>query len=1191
MAVEEPNQKHYIVDNTYRGETINSDTVIAGVIYAKTGPCEETVVNSESQFCDLFLNSDSISAEDDTTLQHAVKLLQFSPLHVVRATNDKVKEGITNNGGTIFTDSNYSPYKYSKTFKVEDPVAENYGFLGFTTEDGAYVAKFNDEPIKNAEFEKTVKERFPGLDTYSYTNFDAPTGSSFSGIDPVFEQVNATHANGLPNSVGFDFTNANYHVVYTLPGTAFSMYPGTIGKDWDSKWIYEIKKQDISSNVYKVDFKDTTSSEGVITEGVDYVNINGYSFYLGVQTETTEITVPGEGVEININREEDSTVSPNVFGLYVFDELVTNTKYKSPIISQVDSSFSFTLTAGENMTILSNMDDLIDIYVDDTKKEADAGELGNDIYKYTVSATTKNRTIKVVPCCAANTVISDERFFYINFSKNANSWLGVEKKTYSTQGSKLVPVDGVTTTPSGNFNDHNVEIKIPSSVVKANCLNSQKTVTLKIYNGNKEVASATTDVTSGDLQFKNWAGTEIQTVSAILTNNADTAYPYKLNILNFDNAGKFNPTKVDGQVTALPEYYAVIEFYNIEFDANVDNVYDNRTYALYVNATSSRPYEKSTVAVGKVSVPMAVFKMGVALNSFFEGFKDGDVHPFERPAEDSPFYSVGGVTLYNLKSKWRSAASNTANIEVTNAGSGFTQTLLSRDYVNKTQQKNNYFLKIDNITFWNGKKGSYETSSESEDAYQLGFSAMTFKDFIAAVLEELPSFWAVYPTIAEGNEITFFSNSEITTSLKLGYVGSKIYIQNPENLDQKIALDELDIESTDSRSYEFELASRFAIVAAYPSNTKNFGFTLSQRADETWDISIRRKSNTITTHVSFTEGVVDGYGTDIYFTRANNDTHYKLIELNKDGLVEEVGDEISFGDKIPIVAPGLTQRKNALSKLTLDTGYYYNYITEFGYTNASFDVYATSIATSLNSQYIFTAPKTYLSTKEIIEYRDASGLDSRNAAMFVPWYKDNSLGSFVCELSPSVQVLQRLLANKALYKEFAPVFGPVNGEVNVSTRQSSSTGLLVDFNNVEDRETLLARQINPLKNDKGLGIVYIDDSWTTQKKDSHLSDFNNVYMTNVIQHVLDTFMKEYFAKFNNAATRANVVSVLTSAFNDRIFANQQFVPKELVVICDSDNNPDSVVLDRKLVVDVRVAYEVGIKYIQTYTRVEIATEY
>ena len=239
----------------------------------------------------------------------------------------------------------------------------------------------------------------------------------------------------------------------------------------------------------------------------------------------------------------------------------------------------------------------------------------------------------------------------------------------------------------------------------------------------------------------------------------------------------------------------------------------------------------------------------------------------------------------------------------------------------------------------------------------------------------------------------------------------------------------------------------------------------------------------------------------------------------------------------------------------------------------------------MNAQYIFTAPKDYLTVSSIKSYREATGLDSRNSSMYTPFYKDNSLGNFIVDLSPSVKVLERLLSNKALFKEFAPAYGPVNGELLISTKRSSSSGLLVDFNTREQREELLSSQVNPLRVDRGLGIVYINDTWTTQRKDSYLSDFNNMYMTNIIQHVLDVFMKQYFAQANNDATRGNVVSILTTAFNDRLFANQSYTPYSLQVICDRTNNPDTVVNDRKLIVDVKAFYEVAIKYIETYTRV------
>ena len=1120
--VKEIQQTHYIVDQTYRGETMNSDAVIAGVIASSTGPCDEMVIESVAELVDLYSNSDSITSDADTTLQHAAKILQFSPIHVVRAANDNIKSGVTNNGDVIFTDKNYNPYKYSKTYEIKSKEEKKTGFIGFTNSIG-------EEDYKSVIYWGKDNNSVPtwlyeNISSYDEKiNLELPTNSDDPvGIDSLFKKIEELKT--FPKLVGFDFGNKNSHVVYTAEKIDFDTYPGVFTSP-DSSWL-TIASEEIGQDVFKVETKDT---DAVVNEGEAVVNINGNSFYLGVSDESKEISLPGTGIEVRINREDNSSITANTFSLYLFDELVKNDKIKNPIISDVDSSMTFTVVGGSEpeptyVSFIGNMDDLIKIESSAAVVEIGDASSSNGTkgLRYTVNSDPVKFTIKSK--VDASTLIEDERYLLINISKDEESYVGGRS-------------------PSGvedKFKDKVLTLTLKED---ADTLNELQPVTLTIKDEKGVVVATANTIPYVSKKFKNW-DTSIKNISAT----------YKQ-----DNDGKYY-IDIVGFKTKPENYTYEVDYTLVEFKPNSSN---NVTIGLYFNQSSTRKYDNNTISVGKITVPLAVYKMGVAMDQFVKK------HSTLFDIKDS-CYSVKDVVFYGLRSQWRTASSSCSEISVINP-IGVKRHLISKDIVNNTQQKKNYVLKIGNIVFWNGKKDLYVKSSNSEDTYRVGQTTMTFSDFMAEVNDMLPSFVSTIPSISDGNKITLLSNSKIDTVIKFGVYGEEL-----ESFGEDSVL----------KSYDYELSSRFAVIASYPSNSKIFGLKMVSNGDETFDITIRRKNDFSKFNVSFIPGAVDGYGNGIYFDYINSDMiDFKAIELNQDADPIEILEEISFGDEITVAAPGLEQRKNALSKFTLETGYYYSFLTELGYTNVSFDIFADKIANSLNAQYIFTAPKDYLTKERIISYRDSVGVDSRSSSMFVPFYKDNTLGSFVVDMSPSVQVLQRIISNKKLFKEFAPAFGPINGEVAVSTKMSSSSGLLVDFNKREDREELLSKQINMLRVDRGLGIVYINDTWTLQKKDSYLSDFNNMYMTNVIQHVLDIFMKQYFASANNKATRDNVVTVLTRALEDRLFANQQYTPFRLDVICDESNNPKSVVNDRKLIVDVKAFYEIAIKYIETYTRV------
>lgn len=1152
--VEEPNQQHFIVDNTFRSNTLNSDTVVAGVISAPTGPCDEMVINNVAELCDLYLNSDTVSSNADTTILHAAKILQFSPMHIVRAANANVKAGITNNGDTIFTDANYVPYKQSKTYKFNDTNTDSLnGFIGFVTkkesgEISGIAYDINGKPDKLNEW---IASKYKNDNSIVIESFNLTDKEESIGIDPVFDLLKKSKFNRKISNVGLDFTNEDFHTVYTTGGVNVGIYPGFSGEAEDTKWV-SLSKSNISSSVWKF---DSVSGNEIISEGSDSVSLNNYSFYLAPTTDTGSAVVDiyGTGIPIYIPREEGTGVSANVFALHVFDEISKDSRFKNPIISNVDSSVEFEIPQSGStpnyLTIISNMDDIFDIAVtlnDGTVEGVDlsvdgTGSVTGKRYSNQTSsgATITTGSLKVVIKSKVedSTVFTDGRFVIFNVSEKEDAYNPDKEKT----GVKGVKDE---TSSSDDLTSFTFD-------VKGGEINPGYEVVLKIKKGGDILAKSSLDISQGSI-FKTWSGplASYDLYAEILGESSEDV---KIKIYNFDFS--------NAEITVEIDYYAV-EFLANEFD---------NTFAYFYNMTTDRSYKVcNTIVCGAVSVPMAAFKLGVAMTS---DFNDEHFNNKIRPTQtNASIYKVGNVEFFGLKSLWRTFTTNISAFDIDSPEESFFRTLITKDKENLTNSKSKFVLKFNNIVFWNGEAGLYTKSSLSEDDYQVdnSSSGMTFNDFMAAVVEELPSFYSVMPSISNGNEVTLFSNAgDFNPVVKFGTI-DKVSIVNPES----------------EKDYEFELSSRFAMMATYPSSSKIFGLTLIDRGDDTWDMTIRRKSTTANFNVSFVPGTVNGYGVGIYADYVNeNAIDYKYIDLNLNADPVEIDKEITFGDEIVVPVPGLTQRKNALSKLTLDTGYYYNFITELGYNHVSYDTYATSIAEELNAQYVTSAPRDYLVHTDIIKYRDDTKIDSRNASMFTPYYKDSTIGNFIVDLSPSTEFLRRFYTNKALFKEFGPCFGPVCGETTITTKRSSSSGLLVDFNTRDVREQLLTKQVNPIKIDRGAGSTYFTDNWTMQKKDSYLSDFQNMYATNVIQHILDQFMKQYFASANNKAVRDNVVTVLTKAIEERLFANQSYTPISFEVICDESNNPDSVVADRKLIVDIKIIYNVAIKYIKTYTRI------
>ena len=77
-------------------------------VYTPAGPLEKTKVVSQKDFLDKFMMSSKITPNDHISAQFAYITLANSPVYVLRACPDSLREGITSEGSSWLFDSDYN---------------------------------------------------------------------------------------------------------------------------------------------------------------------------------------------------------------------------------------------------------------------------------------------------------------------------------------------------------------------------------------------------------------------------------------------------------------------------------------------------------------------------------------------------------------------------------------------------------------------------------------------------------------------------------------------------------------------------------------------------------------------------------------------------------------------------------------------------------------------------------------------------------------------------------------------------------------------------------------------------------------------------------------------------------------------------------------------------------------------------
>jgi len=381
--------------------------------------------------------------------------------------------------------------------------------------------------------------------------------------------------------------------------------------------------------------------------------------------------------------------------------------------------------------------------------------------------------------------------------------------------------------------------------------------------------------------------------------------------------------------------------------------------------------------------------------------------------------------------------------------------------------------------------------------------------------------------------------------------------------------------------------SSIAIVQTFPSIDDQSKFEISINPDDNdiYNLKLIHKSFERTYHISFLPDKVDGYGVNLYYERINNlQTIFKIVKLSDINLPNTRFRSNYFGSQIQLPELDPIDYYEAVRKATNIDNFYFDIIFDSGISHPLLTKLLGELAKELHSIVPIGIPETVKTKEEIINYINATSVDSYRVHFSYPPQIDSSLGILKSN-SYYIERLSILKSNPPL--EYAPVSWKTYGII------SANSPIVPTFSK-GDREELLRYRVNFIIKNDNLGISYFNNNLTAQKIESHLSFENNVRLVNTISQLAETYLDSILVEYNTFKTRAQIVSALTKLIDSRVAQNKKFTIQHpdnptlfgIKVICDETNNPPEVIDAGELVVELEAIYGRPITRVKIFNKVK-----
>lgn len=326
---------------------------------------------------------------------------------------------------------------------------------------------------------------------------------------------------------------------------------------------------------------------------------------------------------------------------------------------------------------------------------------------------------------------------------------------------------------------------------------------------------------------------------------------------------------------------------------------------------------------------------------------------------------------------------------------------------------------------------------------------------------------------------------------------------------------------------------------------------------------------------------INSYGESIHFESINElrDDIF-LIDLYPSGISTNVVYEISDVSIGNSFTPNYTMYQTMtpdvhLNELTEKLEDYVNsnrisLIFDAGMAIPAYQSLLLTLAGSIDykSECYLSTPRGITYNQELI-YRDSINFDDWHGYIGVGWDTDKSMANFPIDLSTSTYVLERIGINASLGYKYAPVFGTSTGIVAMSSK----------VYNLNKRDGLQAKQMNPAKYSDRSKITYMANNLTMSKTDSDLNEEHICRLVNDVRYDIDLRLDDYLSWDWELDTCDAIIESIDNYFINKFRDNLRVPMEENPLISCTLNGRN------KLKVEVQIRPVGSVKYITVYYKV------
>lgn len=372
----------------------------------------------------------------------------------------------------------------------------------------------------------------------------------------------------------------------------------------------------------------------------------------------------------------------------------------------------------------------------------------------------------------------------------------------------------------------------------------------------------------------------------------------------------------------------------------------------------------------------------------------------------------------------------------------------------------------------------------------------------------------------------------------------------------------------------------FGVVAKFPNETDSITVNCVDNNDSTYTLTINAFGNEEMFTISFIPGAVDGYGNDIYYTNVEAQSEYVSVIYLGGTLFNDC--TLNIGAEVKSEFVGIKELSATLEDMmeTEESPVLFDYILDGGIVDKSYSAMILQACEYYKSFYPASCQTDNMSVSNMKSNRNnlGNGQQSMRCNFIAAAQRDSVLDSGLITMPASYYYLTYRIGLAKSVMEFSAVFGKNNGNIGIINP-------IKDYKK-SDRESMLDSQIITLKRSMADGSWYLNLNMTCYGKDSYLQEDGIVLMNNKISQIAMAYAETLKGEYNTPELRSQVTGTLTGYLNTRLRVGTAYGPGSIRVVCDNTNNPQNLINQRKLAIDIYGRFANSIKDVLIYQHVQ-----